>query len=89
MKSTIDDAFIACFRRLPDRVKGQAKKSYRLWKRDPFHPGLQFKQVCRTPAVYSVRVGLGWRALGLMEDGAIQWFWIGSHAKYDHLLKNM
>ena len=89
MKSTIDDDFLAHFLRLPLRVKHQARKNFKLWKKDPSHPSLQFKKVFKNPPIYSVRVGLGWRALGIVEDNAIQWFWIGSHAEYDHLLKEM
>ncbi len=37
--------------------------------------------------IYSVRVSLGWRALGLREGDAIFWFWIGSHADYARLLQ--
>jgi hypothetical protein len=36
--------------------------------------------------IYSVRVGLGYRALGVMEGSAVIWFWIGSHAECDRLL---
>ena len=39
--------------------------------------------------VYSVRVTLGFRALGLLEGEEITWFWIGSHADYDRLLKTL
>ena len=28
-------------------------------------------------------VGIGWRALGLVDGGSIIWFWIGSHADFD------
>lgn len=51
------------------------------------HPSLQFKCVHQTEPLYSVRIGLGWRALGLLEDDTIAWFWIGSHADYDRLIK--
>jgi len=34
---------------------------------------------------YSVRVTLGYRAVGLLEDEGIAWFWIGTHAQYDRL----
>jgi hypothetical protein len=37
-------------------------------------------------AIYSVRITKGYRALGLLEDGGITWFWIGSHADYDELI---
>jgi len=36
--------------------------------------------------MYSVRIGTGWRALGILESDSIVWFWIGSHNAYDNLL---
>jgi len=39
--------------------------------------------------MYSVRVGKGWRALGLVEGDTISWFWIGSHADYEKLLSQL
>jgi hypothetical protein len=36
--------------------------------------------------MYSVRVGLHYRALGLPVNGGVHWFWIGSHAEYDKLV---
>jgi hypothetical protein len=36
-----------------------------------------------------VRVGIGWRALGVREQDAMVWFWIGSHAEYDQILKQL
>jgi hypothetical protein len=44
---------------------------------------LAFKRIHGQEDPYSVRVGLGWRALGLVEGDTISWFWIGSHADYD------
>jgi hypothetical protein len=32
-------------------------------------------------------VGLHYRALGISDDGGIVWFWIGTHAEYDQLLR--
>lgn len=86
MTSTIDDAFLACFRRLPARVRRTARKNYRLWKTNPAHPSLDYKRVANRSPIYSVRIGIGWRALGLLENGVMQWFWIGSHADYDRML---
>jgi hypothetical protein len=51
---------------------------------------LEFKRVRTTRRnVYSVRVGIGWRALGVIDDPSegIVWFWIGAHAEYDKLLR--
>jgi hypothetical protein len=36
-----------------------------------------------------VRVGTGWRAVGIVKDGAILWFWIGSHNAYEKLLNQL
>ena len=53
----------------------------------PNHPSLNFKRVGRRHPVYSVRVSAGYRALGVMEQNDIIWFWIGSHQEYDRLLR--
>ena len=87
MNSRLTDDFVACFAKLPDAVKAQARKAYRLWRQNPAHPGLHFKPIHTQEGVYSVRIGLGWRALGLREGDTIYWFWIGSHADYDTLVR--
>lgn len=86
MNSVVTEPFLECFAALPETVKNQARKAYRLWRQDPSHPGLQFKKIHSSEPIYSVRVSLDWRALGLLEGDSITWFWIGSHADYDHLL---
>jgi hypothetical protein len=87
--SYLTDDFLACFKQLPDTVKGQARKCYRLWKKDPYYPSLCFKKVHGKEAVYSVRIGRGWRALALMEGVSVTWFWIGSHEDYNKLLSQL
>lgn len=89
MNSYITDDFADCFEKLPDSVKKQAKKAYRLWKKDMNYPSLHLKRVNAKDPVYSVRIGRGWRVLGLMEGNAIMWFWIGTHADYDKLLAQL
>jgi hypothetical protein len=89
VKSRLAEDFLACFEKLPDAIKEQARKSYRLWKKDPYYPSLHFKRVHAKETIYSVRVGRGWRALGLVEGNSITWFWIGSHADYDKLLSQL
>jgi hypothetical protein len=86
VNSRVTNAFLACFAALPEPVKTQARKTYRLWRQNALHPSLHFKRVHTEEPVYSVRVALGWRALGLVEGDTIYWFWIGSHAEYDRLL---
>jgi hypothetical protein len=38
------------------------------------------------PPLYSVRVGISYRAVGVRDGAAIVWYWIGSHASYEQLL---
>ncbi len=88
MKSQITDDFRRSFGKLPESVRATARKNYRLWKVNTAHPSLQFKRVHNVEPIYSIRVGIGWRVLGLLDEGAdtITWFWIGSHAGYDKLI---
>jgi hypothetical protein len=88
VNSELTEDFVACFRRLPKRVQRHARQAYKTWKVNPRHPGTEFKRVGKKSPVWSVRVGIGWRALGLRRAETMLWFWIGSHAEYDRLRKN-
>jgi len=81
--------FISCFRKLPVRIQRVARKNYKIWKDNPEHPGLQFKLVGLRKPVFSIRAGVGYRALGLRVDDGIVWFWIGSHGEYERLLSQL
>jgi hypothetical protein len=74
---------------LPESVRRQARRAYHLFRTDPNHPGLRFKQVHPTPPTYSVRVGIGYRAVGVRDGDVIVWFWIGTHADYDGLVARL
>ena len=90
MKSELTDEFIQNFKILPTRIQNKARKNFQLWQKDTNHPGLEFKKLKTTEAIYSIRVGLGWRALGVLKDkNTLVWFWIGSHDDYDKLIKNL
>jgi hypothetical protein len=79
--------FWACFARLPEAIQTRAKAAYALWSADPRHPGLHFKPLPSAgEGVWSVRIGIHWRALGVRDGEEMIWFWIGSHADYDHLI---
>ena len=86
MNSQLTDDFLACFAKLPNNVKEQARKAYKLWRDNPNHPSLHFKKIHDHESLYSVRVSRSWRALGLRADDTMTWFWIGSHAEYDTLI---
>jgi hypothetical protein len=72
---------------LPPDVVRQAKEAYRLWSRDPSHPSLRFKKIQNFDKVWSVRVSRNYRAVGARDGEKVVWFWIGSHADYDQLLR--
>ena len=59
---------------LPEQVRLQSRRAYQLFRRNPSHPGLQFKKVDEEDNIYSVRIGLGYRALGQIgrvRDGVV------------------
>jgi hypothetical protein len=89
MKSVTTVRFRNCFDPLPENVKSAARKAYEHWKNNPAHPSLQFKVVNQQNSIYSVRVSLSYRALGVKTGDTLIWFWIGSHAQYDELLKSL
>lgn len=77
------------FQKLPADVQSLARKAHRLWLADPHYPGLHYKKVHATRPIYSVRVGIAWRALGVLNNDEMTWFFIGSHSEYDELLKHL
>ncbi len=87
MKSSTEARFWVFYRQLPEPIRKQAREAYRRFMEHPFHPSLQFKQVHTTKPIYSVRINLDYRALGVRDQDEIIWFWIGTHAEYDRLLK--
>ena len=89
MRSHVTREFRERFSVLPHEIQGQARRSYSVWTENPRHPGLQFKKVHTKLPIYSVRVGLGWRAVGVIDADGIVWFWIGGHDDYDSLLKRL
>jgi len=89
MQSSVTRSFRQKLSNLPASVQEQAAKAYALWRRDPYHPSLQFKRVSQRQLVYSARVSLNYRVLGLLESDHIYWYWIGTHDEYDELLKRL
>jgi hypothetical protein len=89
MKSRTTRRFRELLSALPAHVRRQGREAYRLFQQDPAHPGLHFKQVHAHPPTYSARVGISYRAVGVLDGGTVIWFWIGSHAEYDRLLEQL
>ena len=89
MRSRTTRRFRALFAALPANVQRQAREAYRLFQRNPAHPGLHFKQVRSSPPTYSARIGIGYRAAGVLDGDTVVWFWVGTHADYDQLLEHL
>ncbi len=73
---------------MPEDVRAQARRAYRQFQQDPDHSSLEFKPLKGTKQpVYSVRIGLRYRAIGVMiGNGEIVWQWIGSREDYGKLI---
>ncbi len=54
--------------KLEKDIRLRAKKSYKLWIDDPFHPSLRFKCINQSENIWAVRVTLGYRALGVLDS---------------------
>ncbi len=89
MKSYTTLRFRKALQQLPESVQRQARAAYRIFRQNPQHPSLHFKQVHPIRSIYSVRVSRNYRALGVRDGDEIVWFWIGSHANYDQLLSRL
>ena len=89
MISRTTEKFREAFQKLPPQIQRKAKQNYKIFKKDPYHPVLHFAQVHPTEPIYSIRIGLGWRAVGIKQGNNLIWFWIGSHSEYDNLLSKM
>ena len=87
MISKTTERFRKAFEQLPSHIQDQAREAYRQFSNDSTHPSLQFKQIHPTKPIFSARVTLGYRALAVKENDVLLWFWIGSHAEYDRLIK--
>ena len=74
------------YRQLPKEVRDLADKSFAVLQADPQHSSLHFKRVGRRKQLWSVRVGIHYRALASEKPEGIVWFWMGTHGDYDKLL---
>ncbi len=74
MNSRTTTGFRDLMAELPHHVREQARDAYRLFRQNPSHPGLRFKKVYANPALYSVRVGIGYRAVGVLAGDTVAWY---------------
>lgn len=89
MISRTTERFRKALKKLPRHIRQQAREAYKLFQQNPYHPSLHFKQVHTVEPIYSVRIGLHYRAVGVQEEDNILWFWIGIHTEYERLISSL
>ena len=72
------------YRALPRDIRRVAVAAFRRIQANPNHPGVRLKKV---GPYWSARVGAHHRALAVRDNSTIVWFWIGTHAEYDRLIR--
>ena len=80
MRHYASDHFWKLYDALPPEIRELADKNFALLKENPQHPSLRFKKVGR---IWSVRIGLRYRALATQVGNDFRWHWIGAHDEYD------
>jgi hypothetical protein len=84
MKSRVVASFWDDYNRLPNGIRESALKQYKLWLTNHQHPSLRFKKV---GSYWSARITDDYRAVGIMDEDTVLWFFIGTHAEYNRILK--
>jgi NADH:ubiquinone oxidoreductase subunit B-like Fe-S oxidoreductase len=83
MKSATLPSFWSAYEQLENETKRSARKVYRLWTENPFHPSLHFKCINREESLWAVRINRACCAVGILEGDQVTWFWIGGHNEYE------
>lgn len=71
MNSQTVPRFWLLYRTLPPEIRQQAREAYRRFDANPAHPSLHFHRLKSHPDVWSVRVTLDFRAVGLLKGETI------------------
>jgi len=74
-------SFWAKYEQLDNVTRKLADKNFELLKLAPQHPSFHFKKL--SGDLWSIRVGIVYRALALPRKEGFDWFWIGPHHEYD------
>jgi len=89
VRSETTESFRKQLAAAPPAVQLRIREAYRLWSENPQHPSLRFKKVHATLPIFSVRVDLDWRAVGILKADTMIWFFVGHHSEYERLLKQL
>lgn len=89
MQSQTTSRFWKSYNALPAAVQEKARRAFKLWMENFNHPSLHFKKIHPVDPVYSVRIDLQYRALGIKDENTVIWFWIGTHEEYNKLISEL
>ena len=83
MRHRTNQKYWLFYAQLTEEIQRLADANYELLKADSRHPSLHFKKVGR---MWSVRIGIHYRATAVEYGSDIVWFWIGHHSEYDRII---
>ena len=84
VKHFASPSFWKYYGELPLSIQKLADRDFALLKANPKHSSLHLKKVGK---YWSARIGRRYRALGVEVEEGLVWFWIGTHAEYDKLVR--
>ena len=76
--------FWKCFNKLSPKIQKISKGQFNLLKSNKNHPSLHFKKVGK---MWSIRISLDYRVLGIKDGDDFIWIWIGTHDEYKKMIK--
>lgn len=89
MISKTTTKFWRYYEKLPKEIKKKARKMFKIFQEDPYHPSLRFKRIHSIKPIFSIRITKDYRAIGILEKDEIIWFWIGNHEEYERIIKKL
>jgi hypothetical protein len=89
VNSVTTGQFRELYIKAPIERRLKIRRAYQLWRDHPSHPSLRFKKIHATLPIDSVRVDLDWRAIGVLRNGTLIWFWVGSHKAHEALFRSL
>ena len=83
MISRATPAFWRAFDRLSNTDQLASRRAHQQFVGDPTHNSLHFKKLGGYENLWSVRVTISIRAVGVRDGDTIIWVWIGTHGEFD------
>lgn len=88
-RSIVTPKFRDMLAKLPAHIQKEARAGFEAWQKDPALVGWKrLKMMNSTADVFSVEIGLRYRAIGVLskEHNAVVWVFAGSHETYNNFI---